>query len=543
MRLLSTDVLIIGGGLAALTAAHTLYAQGADQRVLMLSQGRGASPWVHGFNVPLLPEDSVECFYQDVRRSGYRQNDPALARALCADSEAVFSWAQGLGVSFNRTAEGGYQLLRPLGASHPRVASIGNETGPALMRRLEEALARQPGFSEMKNTRALRLFAPAGRAQGALCWDAEEKEFFAVSAASVLLCCGGFGRIYPFSTNRPDGGGDGIAMAFEAGAELVDLEFVQFEPSAAVWPQAVRGQGMITTLFYEGAVLKNALGQRFMLQYGPQAERVDKDVLARCIAREIQEGRATPHGGVWFDATGVPAERLETAYPLYVSRYRRVGIELSQTPIELAPAPHTTLGGVMIDPACHTTLPGLLAAGEVTGGIHGANRLGGNGGLETLVFGLRAGKTLAHAVPVPGAEESALRAWAEEICQGGEEALPDLEALRGKMEAALQAGASVLRTQACLESALQQLIELQHALRQAGGGAPEAAYGRLRLENDLTCARLLLLSALERRESVGCQVRLDAPEREKSRYRVHVKNEDSILRFFREDWNKQAEEE
>lgn len=543
MRLLSTDVLIIGGGLTALTAAHTLYAQGAARRVLMLSQGRGASPWVHGFNVPLLPEDSVDCFYRDVRRSGHRQNDPALARALCADSEEVFSWAQGLGVSFNRTAEGGYQLLRPLGASWPRVASIGNETGPALMRRLEGELSAQPGFSEMKNARALRLYAPAGRAQGTLCWDAEKREFFAVSAGSVLLCSGGFGRIYPFSTNRPDGGGDGIAMAFAAGAELVDLEFVQFEPSAAVWPLPVRGQGMITTLFYEGAVLKNALGQRFMLQYGPQAERVDKDVLARCIAREIQEGRGTPHGGVWFDATGVPAERLETAYPLYVSRYRRVGIELSQTPIELAPAPHTTLGGVAIDPQCHTTLPGLLAAGEVTGGIHGANRLGGNGGLETLVFGLRAGKTLAGSAPAPGAEESALRAWAEEICRGGEEAIPDLRALREQMEAALQAGASVLRSQAGLESALQQLIELQHALRPAGGGTPEAAYGRLRLENDLTCARLLLLSALERRESVGCQVRLDAPEREKSRYRVHVKNENSILRIFREDWTKQAEEE
>ena len=542
MDVLHTDVLILGGGLSSWMAAHTLYAE-RECSVLMLSDGMGASPWVHGFNVPLHPEDSVDCFYGDTRRSGYRQNDPRLAHALCGDSGEIFREMQALGAEFNRMPDGSYQLLRPLGASHPRVSSIGNETGPAIMELLRKKVTAHPGFSQLPHARALRLFVQAGRVQGALCWNREKQCFFAVSAGQVLLATGGFGRIYPFSTNKIDGGGDGVAMAYYAGADLVDMEFIQFEPSAAVWPEPIRGQGMITTLFYEGAVLKNSLGQRFMLQYGEQGERVDKDVLARCIAREIQEGRAGAHGGVFFDATAVPRERLETAYPLYVDRYRRVGIELSETPVELAPAPHTTLGGVVIDENGRTTLPGLIAAGEVTGGLHGANRIGGNAGLETLVFGRRAGKTLAHMEETPGAADAPLRAWAEEMVKAGAaDIADDLSKIRGGMQDALQTGAYVLRSGEKTESALQAASELQHGIAALPPCREQQAFDRLRLENDLTAARLTLLAALERKESVGCHVRLDCPDREEKRYRVRICLKDQLLHLDREDWTKQSEE-
>lgn len=543
MDVLHTDVLIVGGGLSSWMAAHTLLAR-KSCRVLMLSDGQGASPWVHGFNVPLHADDSIACFYQDTRRSGYKQNDPRLARALCQDSTSIFEEMLSLGAVFNRGADGGYQLLRPLGASHPRVASIGNETGPAIMEKLKERVCAHPGFSQLEHARALRLMVRDGRIQGALFWDQERRAFSAVSAGCVLLACGGFGRIYPFSTNLPDGGGDGVAMAYYAGADLVDMEFIQFEPSAAVYPNGVRGKGMITTLFYEGAVLKNALGERFMLKYSEKGERVDKDVLARCIAREILEGRGTAHGGVWFDATKVPAERLEKDYPLYVQRYRRHGIELSQTPVELAPAPHTTLGGVVIDTGCRTTVPGLMAAGEVTGGLHGANRIGGNAGLETLVFGRRAGNTLAETAFVPGAEEEALIPWAQEIIRHGtEDTAAQLSEIRTGMQEALQHGAYVLRSGKALEEALQSASLLQHRLSSLPPSPADQAYARLRLENDLTAARLTILSALERRESVGCHVRDDFPGREKSRYRIHAQLKDQLLLISREDWAKQSEED
>ena len=542
MDVFHADILMLGGGLSSWMAAHALLKK-RDCRVIMLSDGFGASPWVHGFNTPLHPEDSVESFYQDVRQSGYRQNDPALARALCGDSPEIFRETQALGAVYNRNADGSYQLLRPLGASHPRVASIGNETGPDLLDKLQKEVKAHPGFTLFPHARGLRLMVKDGRVQGALGWNRETQAFFAVSAGTVLLATGGFGRIFPFSTNKPDGGGDGIAMAYYAGAKLVDMEFIQFEPSAAVYPDAVRGQGMITTLFYEGAVLKNALGERFMLQYGPKGEQVNKDVLSRCIAKEIREGRGTAHGGVYFDATGVPKERLEEAYPMYVERYRKVGIELSETPIELAPAPHTTLGGVMIHENCLTSLPGLIAAGEVTGGIHGANRLGGNGGLETLVFGRRAGLWLREAELLPGAEEASLLRWAEEEIRPGKEPIGDaVKRLRGVLEDALQQGAYVLRDGASIESALQTVCQAQHELNELPGASPEASYERLRLENDLIAARLTLLSALERRETVGCHVRLDYPGREAKPYRVVLELKDNVLQLNRQNWTKQAEE-
>ena len=543
MDVLHTDVLIVGGGLSSWMAAHTLLAR-KNCRVLMLSDGQGASPWVHGFNVPLHADDSIACFYQDTRRSGYKQNDPRLARALCEDSISIFEEMLSLGAVFNRTADGGYQLLRPLGASHPRVASIGNETGPAIMEKLKEKVCANDGFRHLHHARALRLMMKDGRVQGALAWNKETKSFLAISAGCVLLANGGFGRIYPFSTNLPDGGGDGVAMAYYAGADLVDMEFIQFEPSAAVHPEGVRGKGMITTLFYEGAVLKNALGERFMLQYGEKGERVDKDVLARCIAREIQEGRGTEHGGVYFDATGVPKDRLENDYPMYVERYRRHGIELSETPVELAPAPHTTLGGVVIDEHCRSTVPGLIAAGEVAGGLHGANRIGGNAGLETLVYGRRAGLTLAETAFESGASADELNAWAQEICKIGTNNIEsETREIRTEMQNALQKGAYVLRSGKLLEDALQSASELQHHVSALPPCPAEQAFDRLRLENDLTAARLVILAALERKESVGCHVRSDCPERENSRYRIHVQLKDQLLRVTREDWSRQSEEE
>lgn len=269
-----------------------------------------------------------------------------MASALCEDALDVFELLRSLNLSFNREGDG-YQMLRPLGASHPRVVSIGNETGVAVLKTLRKELEGR--VDEWSETRALRLTTNGKQVTGALCYHRKDQSFTQVAAKTVVLACGGYCGIFPVSTNKRDSGGDGVAMAYEAGVRMCDMEFIQFEPSAALWPAALIGTSMITTLLFEGAVLRNREGERFMLRYGPEGEKVGKDVMARRIAEEVAAGHGTKHGGVYFDATAVGRERLESGYAMYVERYRAVGIDLASEWIELGPAPHTSLGGVQMD--------------------------------------------------------------------------------------------------------------------------------------------------------------------------------------------------
>ena len=510
---MKTDCLILGGGLAGLTAAREAISQGLD--TLVVQDGPGASPWVHGFNHPVRPGDSAEVFLQDTLRSGQGQSDPRLARALCEDTDAVFAGLERMGLSFNREANGEYQAIRPLGASYPRVVSIGNETGVAILSALRKEM--QGKLRELTHSRALKILKKDGAAAGALVFDQAKQRWVPVFARAVVLACGGFCGIFPVSTNKRDSGGDGCAMAYEAGAELCDLEFIQFEPSASVWPPRLNGTSMITTLFFEGAVLRNRQGERFMLRYGPQGERVGKDLLARCIAQEIADGNGTEHGGVYMDVTGVDPAVLDAAYPMYVRRYLDVGIDLKRQMIELAPAPHTALGGVRADENGASTLPGLYVCGEALGGLHGANRIGGSAGLETLVFGRRAGRAAAaYALKAPEAEEFPV----ETPSCGCREISAELQEIRQQMQTLLRDAASVIRTEEKLSHAAQTLRGLLSEAEKLRGCTSEESFQALRLKNDLTTALLVVLSARERRETVGCHVRSDYPEREEKRYRV-----------------------
>ena len=536
LETLKTDVLIIGGGLAGLTAACAI-ADSSSLRLLVTSTGSGASPWVHGFSAPVSPGDSPEQFFQDVMKSGYGQNDPTLAKALCQGALEALRGAELLGIAFDKSADGQYSLLRPLGASWPRVVCAGNETGPAILRRLDEKLRRNEHVQRENMLRVMRLYVKEGAVRGALGYDLKKGQFCFIAARAVILACGGFCRLYPFSTNKKDGGGDGIAMAYEAGVELCDMEFIQFEPSGAIWPEKLIGTSVITTMYHDGAVMRNALGERFMLRYSEAGERVDKDVQVRRMALEIMEGRGTEHGGVYFDATGVGREKLEASYPMYVKRYKDVGIDLAKEMIQIAPAPHTSLGGVAGRPDCSTKVNGLFACGEVLGGLHGANRIGGNAGLETLVFGKIAGESAkAYArgqgsLDAAGSEE-AQRLLRKAMTGKGTPDTIDLGAIRQEMGNALKEGTYVLRDGERLTKARERLKELLTAARAAfDGESLLGCYERLRLQNDLTAALLLVNAALERRESVGCHIREDCPGREKERYRILLSRGDRGLKI------------
>lgn len=507
----NTDCLIIGGGLAGWMAARETVSMGL--RPMLVHDGMGASPWVHGFNAPVCAGDSAEEFLRDTLRSGQGLSDPLLAAALCRDAAKAFTQVQNLDLSFNMEGDQ-VQALRPLGASYPRVVSIGNETGLAILAKLRQALADQ--LDEIPAARAVRLLTAEGRVCGVLIWDKACEQWVTIAAKTVVLACGGFCGIYPRSTNKRDSGGDGVAMAYEAGAELCDMEMIQFEPSGAVWPPALVGTSMITTLLFEGAVLRNRCGERFMQRYSSDGEHAGKDVLCRCIALEIEAGRCTDHGGVYFDATGVGSERLERDYALYVKRYRDVGIDLCTQPIEIAPVPHTALGGVRIDADGCTTVEGLFACGEVTGGLHGANRIGGSAGLETLVFGRRAGRAAAKYA-LASAPVSVMKELP--VCAGASIA-KRLDALREDMQSALWNGLNATRSQQSLCTCISVLQASLHELETYKGCNPSEAYHRLRMQNDLTAALLAAQAALAREGSLGCHVRTDAPERHDPLYRV-----------------------
>jgi fumarate reductase (CoM/CoB) subunit A len=304
-------------------------------------------------------------------------------------------------------------------------------------------------------------------------------------------------------------------MAQQAGCKLVDMEFIQFEPSAAVWPPELSGKSIITTMFYEGAVLRGGDGQRFM------DERVGKDVQAKAIATQIQKGNTTPHGGVWFDATGVPELLWATVYKPYLDRYLKYGIDMRKEPVEIAPAAHTTCGGVRIDENCLSGVSGLIVCGEAAGGLHGANRLGGNAGLETMVFGRIAGKTaVSHT-------DTGLRLPTDTEILPNREPDVDVDAIRDRFRQIMRRSLNVIRCREELEQGITEITGLLDSLGQHRG-----CYQKHRLYNDLLTARITMASALERKGNAGCHCRSDAVE-ETAAYRVIIKTDGETMTVSR----------
>ena len=471
-------------------------------KVILLADGGGASPYIHGINIPLAEEDSVACFMDDTLKSGRYQNQKPLVEKLCAES---------LGLKdefpFDKT-ENGYALLKPLGSTHPRVAGIQGRTGVHILKEIEKT--RQ--FEIFRHTRAMELLVIDGRVSGARCFDTRKGQWFTIAAKAVVLACGGFGRIFPFSTNSADIGGDGIAMAYQAGAELCDMEFIQFEPTVAVSPESIKGKSIITTMLYEGAVIRNKDGVRFM------DEQVNKDVLSKRILQEIRKGGGTENGGVYFDMTAVGKEILLTKYHDYYKRYANVGVYITETPVEIAPGSHTTLGGVTINTNCETTVPGLFACGEVTGGLHGANRLGGNAGLEVLIFG----KT---TVICAAAYAQALKQTPVEIPAEGDTPFDDT-LLRARLKAAVELGLNVIRNQTDSMSALNEVEQILQAV-----SGFENSFSAVRLRHDTLTAKIALSCAIERKESIGCHIRDDIVLQETQPYTLFVKQEKGQMKI------------
>ena len=378
-----TDVLVIGGGVAGWRAAEAAVKRGAS--VALVANGVGNSPDIHALNVPVRADDSVERFIDDTLTSGKGACDPKLVEVLCRESVKLADE-----FPFDRNADGSYKLLQPLGCSVPRCVSIDHKIGAWILAKIKRDLSDKVEVihgrvTQLSRTSSLFTIHYSLGDDDGTC-----------SARSVVIATGGWCGKYAFSDNPPELRGDGIDLAVNLGAATRDMNLVQYEPTVALAPAKLRCIPVITTMLYEGATFRNRLGDEFLAD-----KHANKDEISRAILAEIKAGRGVD-GGVWFDATGVPREILETTYIDTVRRYASAGVDITREPMLVAPAPHTSLGGLVIDARCRvlradgSPIPGLFAAGEVTGGVHGANRIGGNAGTEVLVFGRIAGESAAE---------------------------------------------------------------------------------------------------------------------------------------------------
>ena len=378
-----TDVLVIGGGLAGWRAAEAAVKRGAS--VALVANGVGNSPDIHALNVPVRADDSVERFIDDTLTSGKGACDPKLVEVLCRESVKLADE-----FPFDRNADGSYKLLQPLGCSVPRCVSIDHKIGAWILAKIKRDLSDKV---EVIHGRATQLFH--NYSLFTIHYSLGDDDG-TCSARSVVIATGGWCGKYAFSDNPPELRGDGIDLAVNLGAATRDMNLVQYEPTVALAPAKLRCIPVITTMLYEGATFRNRLGDEFLAD-----KHANKDEISHAILAEIKAGRGLD-GGVWFDATGVPREILETTYIDTVRRYASAGVDITREPMLVAPAPHTSLGGLVIDARCRvlradgSPIPGLFAAGEVTGGVHGANRIGGNAGTEVLVFGRIAGESAAE---------------------------------------------------------------------------------------------------------------------------------------------------
>ncbi|MET1232667.1 MAG: FAD-binding protein, partial [Candidatus Limnocylindrales bacterium] len=456
------------------------------------------------------------------------------------------------GAVFDRTTDGRI-LQRPFGGhSHPRLAHVGDRTGLEMIRTLQDRTVVS-GVQVYMECTITRLMVRGDRVLGAVGYRRTTGRPVVFPAKAVVLSTGGIGRAYAVTSNSWEYTGDGHALALEAGAELINMEFVQFHPTGMVWPPGVRGLLVTEAVRGEGGILRNKDGERFMWSYLPDERRHEyaaddaeasrwvealtagretdarrppelstRDNVSRAIYTEVREGRGSAHGGVLLDISYLPADRVRRKLPSMHEQFKELAdVDITSGPMEVGPTTHYMMGGIRVDPeTAETTLPGLYAAGECAGGMHGANRLGGNSLSDLLVFGQRAGAAAAAAATqteTPYLNPIAVRTEVRELMAvfdrpGG----ANPYALQAEMQATMQDLVGIFRTASELEQAIERLADLRGrwpALSATGSPRFNPGWNLVfELRNLLTVCEAIARSALKREESRGAHARLDFPD-------------------------------
>jgi succinate dehydrogenase / fumarate reductase flavoprotein subunit len=523
----SANVLIIGAGAAGLRAAIAARQSGVEGHVL----GKRSTLDAHtvlasgGINAALGtrdPEDSWEQHFADTLREGYLLGNPRMVEIMAHESpEAVLELA-AWGCDFARTDDGRLDQ-RYFGAHRwRRTCYAGDYSGRAILRSVARQAA-ELGIRVEEDQYVSRLLIADGACFGALAFDLRTGERTVHLADAVILATGGHTRIWRRSSSRRDENyGDGMRLALDAGCRLMDMELVQFHPTGMVFPEEAAGTLVTEAVRGEGGRLYNALGERFMERYDPaRLELSSRDRVALAIYTEISEGRGGPHGGVFLDVSHRGKQHITQKLPrMYRQFIEWQMLHISREPMEVAPTAHYTMGGIVVDPETHATaLPGLYAAGECVGGLHGANRLGGNSLAEALIAGRRAGEAAAsHALEGElfprsrRAIDAALAELDELTHPGAELARP----LQRRLRDLMWEKCGVVRSEGGLSQALGEVAQIRQAstdvdVRPGAEGWTDLAHA-LDLRAGLTVAEATLRCAIERRESRGAQIRSDFPE-------------------------------
>ena len=522
---ITSDVLVVGAGGAGMRAAIAAAEAGASVTVVTKSLlGKAHTVMAEGGIAAGLgnvdSEDGWEVHFADTMLGGQLLNNWKIVNIYAHEVRDRVIELERWGGVFDRTPEGMISQ-RAFGAhSYKRLAHVGDRTGLELIRTCQDRLVHTAGVSVRMEYILTKLLQVGDRVVGAYGYDRMTGKSVVFSAKAVILATGGWGRMYRYTSNSWEGTGDGAAMAYQVGAELQDMEFVQFHPTGMMWPPGARGILVTEAVRGEGGYLKNSEGKRFMLEYDPKKKELSsRDVVARSIYKEVQAGRGTPHGGAFLDVTHLGADYVRRKLPSMVEQFHSLAsVDITKEAMEVGPTIHYTMGGVRVAPeTAATRVPGLYAAGEVAAGLHGANRLGGNSLGDILVFGKRAGEAAAefastHDLPLVSEAqviEEERRVRAPLSAAKGEN--PYL--LHQELQAAMQDDAGIARTEESLKRSLNAVLELQERLPRLsveGGRELNPGWNACNdIESMLIVSEAIVRGALARRESRGSHWRLD----------------------------------
>ncbi|HYB20987.1 MAG TPA: FAD-binding protein [Thermodesulfobacteriota bacterium] len=534
---IQTDILIIGGGSAGCWAALKASEENVD--VLLLNQyplGRSGTT-ILGLmtyqavmgDLGMHPEDTEDIFFADVVKGGACLGDENLIEVMIRRSKQTVLDYENLGVNWDKV-RGKYDSAQLPGMTHPRGCLVDHRTGQALQNALVRAIKRRKNIAYFEH-KVIKLLRGDNGVVGALAWHIGQGTLTPISAKSVVMATGGLGRLFKLTSMPEDAKGDGMALAYRAGAELIDLEFQQFFPGTLVFPDFLRGlNAPYTTVLPLGARILNGRGERFMHHYFPEGEYQTRDRASIAYLKEIQKGNGSPHGGVYLDVCRV--ENIAKKFPTSFGIYQEEGLDLNQEWLEIAPGHHFSIGGIRRNEWGETTIPGLYAAGEVSGNLHGANRIGGNALPECAVSGQIAGKSAAlysksvkgPNISLPEVEENIHQM--DRLMEQGKKGEFRPSTIIRELQDLMYHKVGVIRD----EKGLQEAIEGIHRLKSKTERiqiTPGRIYNKelidvLDLDNMLLMAELITVSALSRKESRGAHYRADFPVQDDQNWEKHT---------------------
>ncbi|MCL4376324.1 FAD-binding protein [Candidatus Parvarchaeota archaeon] len=544
-KTIDTDMLIIGAGGSGLRAAVEALNTGVSVTILSKSLlGKAHTVMAEGGIAASLgdvdPEDNWKVHFKDTMVEGVYLSDWRLVEKLAKEAPDRVYELERMGALFDRTPEKKI-MQRAFGAhTYRRLCHVGDKTGLELLRTLEDKILHSSNVKIMDEVFVTKLIKKNNKVIGAVALDMKTGEFIAINSKSTIIAGGGCGRIYEVTSNSWESTGDGIALAFDAGAEMMDMEMMQFHPTGMVWPPGVRGLLVTEGVRGEGGLLYNTKGERFMLRYSPQKKELDaRDVVARSIYNEIQEGRGTEHGGVLLDISYKGKDFIMKKLPgMYMQFKEFAGVDITKEKMEVGPTTHYFMGGIKVDPETNSTnINGLFAVGEAAAGVHGANRLGGNSLADLLVFGKYVGINAAAYAKKANLEKIPEAEITEEIKRvsgfintNGTNPYSLTEKLRKTMSE----NVGIVRNEQNMQKALSVILDVKKEYKNIGvGGNLQYNPGLLQcleLHSMLEISELLVRGAIMRKESRGAHYRNDYPKKDRKWLKniIFRKNEDKL---------------